>query len=74
MKIILVLILCSATSNTCMPAYEWPKTFDTTYECMIAGYTEARKKTQKLGFKAVNTYKLYINFICAPSNPTGNDV
>ena len=74
MKMILVLILCSATSNTCMPPYEWPKTFNTTYECMIAGYTEARKKTQKLGFKAVNDYELYIKFICAPSKPIGNNV
>ena len=74
MKLILVFILCSATSNTCIPPYQWPKTFNTSYECMITGYTEARKQTQKLGFKDVNTYKLYINFICAPSNLTGNDV
>ena len=68
MKMILVFILCSATSNTCMPPYEWPKAFDTTYECMIAGYTEAKKKTQKLGFKNVNTYKLYIKVSCTPSS------
>ena len=74
MKMILVFILCSDTSNTCMPPYEWPKAFDTTYECMIAGYTEARKKTQKLGFKAVNTYELYIKFYCTPSNFHKKDV
>ena len=51
-----------------MPPYEWPQTFDTTYKCMVAGYTEAKKKTQKLGFKDVNTYRLYIKFSCTPSS------
>ena len=66
MKIILVFILCSAVSNTCMAPYEWPQTFNTTYECMVAGYTEAKKKTQKLGFKTINEHKIYIKFHCAP--------
>ena len=66
MKMILVFILCSATSNTCMTPYEWPKAFDTTYECMIAGYNEARKKTQQIGFKDINEHQIYIKFHCAP--------
>ena len=49
-----------------MTPYEWPKAFDTTYECMIAGYSEARKKTQQIGFKAINEHQIYIKFHCAP--------
>ena len=66
MKLMLVFILCSAVSNTCMPPYEWPKTFDTTYECMVAGYTESRKKTQQIGFKVINEHQIYIKFHCTP--------
>jgi len=74
MKIILVFMLCSSTFNTCMPPYEWSKTFNTSYECMIAGYTEAKKQIQKLGFNEVNTHQLYIKFYCTPSNSTKKNV
>jgi hypothetical protein len=47
-----------------MPAYEWPVKFESPYECMVAGYEEAAKKTKEMGRHEVNKYKTYIKFDC----------
>ena len=65
MKVItLLLYMCSAVANTCMPAYEWPTKYSSTYECMIMGYAEALRKTQEIGEESVNTHQIYIKFNC----------
>ena len=65
MKVIsLILYMCSTVAQTCMPAYEWPIKFKTPYECMVAGYEEALKKTKEVGPEEVNKYKIYIKFDC----------
>ena len=48
MKFLLSLIICSQVAGTCMPPYPWPKTFDTTYDCMVFGYEESLKKIQDI--------------------------
>ena len=66
MKIILTLIICSQVHMTCMPGYEWPKKFDTTYDCMTFGYEESLIKMKEIGSKEVNKHQIYIKFTCPP--------
>ena len=61
--------MCSTVAQTCMPAYEWPVKFKNPYECMVAGYEEALKKTTEIGPEEVNKYKIYIKFDCILVDP-----
>ena len=67
MKILLTLILCSYTEATCMTPYQWPETFNSTYDCMLAGYEESQKKMKEIGREDVNKHQIYIKFTCTPS-------
>ena len=40
MKFLLSLIICSQVHTTCMPAYQWPDEFNSSYDCMMFGYKE----------------------------------
>ena len=64
MKIILILYMCSMSSGTCLPAYEWPVEFKDPYECSITGYEESARKLKELGREEVNKYKISITFAC----------
>ena len=66
MKFVLSLIICSQIQGVCMPAYEWPERFDTSYDCMMFGYQESQKKMQEIGRKDVNEHSIYIRFTCTP--------
>ena len=66
MKILLTLIICSQVAGTCLEPYEWPKTFDTQYDCLMFGYEESLKKMEELGPEDVNKYNMYIRFTCTP--------
>jgi hypothetical protein len=66
MKILLSLIICSQVHMTCMPAYEWPEKFDTTYDCMTFGYEESLVKMKEIGRDEVNKHDIYIRFLCTP--------
>ena len=70
MKVIsLILYMCSTVAQTCMPPYHWPTQFETSYDCMVAGYEEALRKTQDIGAKEINTHKIYIKFDCILVDP-----
>jgi hypothetical protein len=66
MKFILALIICSQTQQVCMPAYQWPEMFDTTYDCMTFGYEESLVKMKEIGQEEVNKHDIYIRFTCTP--------
>ena len=66
MKILLSLIICSQIHTTCMPPYEWPETFNTTYDCMVFGYEESLNKMEEIGREDVNKHGVYIRFTCTP--------
>ena len=66
MNILLSLIICSQVHMTCMPPYEWPKKFDTTYDCMTFGYEESLAKMKEIGREEVNKHDIYIRFLCTP--------
>jgi len=63
-EVALILFMCSATENVCMPAYVWPDSFNDDYSCMIAGYEEGKKKMLDVGRKEVNRHKIYVKFEC----------
>jgi hypothetical protein len=68
MKIIsLILYMCSVTANTCMPPFVWPTQFTDSYECMVAGYSEALRKTKEIGPEEMNKHKIFIKFDCIES-------
>ena len=59
--------MCSVTANTCMPPFVWPTQFGDSYECMIAGYEEAIRKTKEIGREEMNKHKIFIKFDCIES-------
>ena len=65
-KWVLVLIICSFESNTCMPPIEYPMKFNDGYDCMIAGYKESLLKTEQIKTEEINKHNIYIKFSCTP--------
>jgi len=63
-EFILVLFLCSATHNTCLPPHQFHERFKDSYKCMVVGYEESAKKMQEIGREEVNQHKVYIKFNC----------
>ena len=59
--------MCSTVAQTCMPPYPWPTQFTNSYDCMVAGYTEALRKTEEIGKEEINKHKIYIKFDCIES-------
>ena len=68
MKILLSLVICSQVAGTCLEPYEWPKTFDTQYDCLMFGYKESINKMEKIGSEDVNKYNMFVKFYCTPHN------
>ena len=67
MKIILTLLMCSLSTGECMPPYQWPVHFESTYECLTFGYEESRRKMKEIGPKEGNQYGIFIRFTCTPA-------
>ena len=65
MKVIaLYMIMCSAMVNSqCLEPHKL-NTYDSFYECMVAGYTESLNKTKEIGKEQINESKIYIKFVC----------
>ena len=64
MKFLLSLIICSQVAGTCMPPYQWPEQFNSTYDCMMFGYEESINKMQEIGKEEVNKHQISITFMC----------
>jgi|TARA_A100001011_G_C14164823_1_gene779861 SpoVK/Ycf46/Vps4 family AAA+-type ATPase len=64
MKISLILIMCSALANECLPPQAYNKVYDNFYDCMVSGYQESLNKSKELGKEQVNHHKIYIRFQC----------
>jgi len=65
MKFVLILLMCSYTTGTCMPPFEWPEKFDSGYDCSIFGYEESARKLKSMGKVDVELYRLSITFTCS---------
>ena len=68
MKILLSLVICSQVAGTCLQPYEWPKGFDTQYDCLMFGYQESMNKMEQIGREEINKHNMFIRFTCTPEN------
>ena len=65
MKYALIVWVCSfLQGNTCLPPMEYPKTFDSWYECSRTAHAESAKLLAKMGYKYVNDYKIGTRYTC----------
>ena len=51
-----------------MPPYQWPKQFNTQYDCLMYGYEESMNKMKEIGEQDINQYGVFVRFICTPEN------
>ena len=70
MKFILVMTLCSATFQTCLPPNSSQTVYDSYYDCATAGYINSLGVLQQLDIENVNDNKIVINFECLPQTNT----
>ena len=49
-----------------MPPIEMQKTFDTKYDCLIAGYDISKDMMIDIGQEDVNKNNIYLKFVCTP--------
>ena len=70
MKITLILVMCSALQNTCLPPFTWETTFSSYYDCLQFGYDESKNKLKEIGDIEVNKHQIYIKFGCQETKST----
>ena len=65
-KFILLIWVCSFAANpsSCLPPMQYPKQFDSWYECSKAAHKESLVLMSRMGFKYVNDNKLAIKYTC----------
>ncbi len=64
MKFLLVLTVCSAVAEVCLPPAEmWPL-YDSHYDCATAGYLNAMGLMRELGEAEVNRSQITVQFKC----------
>ena len=68
MNFVLTMIICSATTGTCLPPFRLDNFYKDGYDCMVSGYTKSHDKIVELGSDDVNKYKIYIKFGCNEDN------
>ena len=74
MKFLLSMIICTSVYQQCLPPHTMPETYNSHYECMIAGYEESIKKAKEIGAKDVNKYGTIIKFFCHQTNDEGEKI
>ena len=70
MKFLLVLSVCSATFQTCLPPVSNDVIYDSHFDCATAGYINSLGVLQQLDIENVNDNKIVINFECLPQANT----
>ena len=58
------MIICSATTGTCLPPFRLDNFYKDGYDCMLDGYKMSLKKTEEIGREEINKHKIYIKFGC----------
>ena len=74
MKFMLTIFICSVAGGDCYTNPNYPKTFDSHYECMRAGLVESYEVLIADGNfteEQINTLQLYPKFVCAPIKDEG---
>ena len=65
-KFTLILWVCSfvGSPTACLPPMEYPRLFDSWYECSRTAHTESVKMLSKMGYKYVNDNKIGMKYTC----------
>ena len=65
-KFTLMIWECSflGTAPACLPPMEFPKQYDTWYECTRGAHSEALVMISKLGYKYINEHKIAMSYSC----------
>jgi hypothetical protein len=68
MKFVLIIWVCSFLGqNACLPPIEYPKMFDSWYECSRAAHVESARILSKMGYAYVNKHQIGMKYQCKPS-------
>ena len=70
MKFLLVLSVCSATFQTCLPPIKNDELYNSHFDCATAGYLNAMGLTREVGEHIVNRDRITIKFECKPVRST----
>ena len=65
-KFVLVIWVCSflGSQPACIPPMEYPKQFNSWYECSRAAHGETLLMMSKMGYKYVNDNKIAMKYTC----------
>jgi len=68
-KFTLIIWVCSflGAQPSCLPPMQFPKTFNSWYECSKSAHTEAAMLMSKMGYKYVNDNKIAMSYSCRPT-------
>ena len=69
-KFTLIIWVCSFLGSPapCLPPMEFPRHFDSWYECSKAAHKESLVLMSKMGYKYLNDYKVAIKYMCRESS------
>jgi hypothetical protein len=65
-KFVLIIWVCSFLSGAanCFPPVEFPKLYDSWYECSIDAHTQSKRMLASMGFKVVNDAEMGTKYTC----------
>ena len=65
MKFVLIILLCTFLhENACMKPIQYPKAFDSWYECSRTAHIESVKALSKMGYAYVNKHQVGTKYSC----------
>ena len=69
-KFILLIWVCSFAANptACLPPIEFPKQFNSWYECSRSAHKESLIMISKLGYRYINEHSIAMNYSCREVN------
>jgi hypothetical protein len=71
-KFTLIIWVCSflGHQSVCMPPLEFPRTFDSWYDCSKGAHRESVLLMNKMGYKYINENKIAIKYACIEGHTT----
>ena len=71
-KFTLIIWVCSflGQQSVCMPPMEFPRTFNSWYECSRTAHKESLLLMTKMGYKYMNDNKVAVKYSCIEGHTT----
>jgi len=64
MKIILIIYMCSAVANECLPSIQINEVYNDMFDCYLDGYKKSIDMLEKMGRDEVNKHEIFTKFTC----------